>query len=100
MVVLGGEIDVAGAARLSAKLATLQRDQSVVVDLWDVTLLDAEGVEALMEARQRAHDAGWGFAVVADPHGAAADAIRAAGNPEGLYPYPTRYAARTALQVP
>jgi anti-anti-sigma factor len=99
MVVLVGDIDADAVPRLAGKLRTLQDNQSVIVDLWDVTSMDAAMVPVLVGAHERAKEARWGFAIVADPDGAACETIRAAGSPDGLDPFPTRNAARAALQL-
>jgi anti-anti-sigma factor len=95
MVVVAGEVDAASAMLLASELRKLQEGNDLVVDLWDVPHIDSAAVTALDTAKRRADAAGWGFAVVADPAGSCARAIEHA---DGLRPFPSRQAARAAMQ--
>ena len=70
VVVAAGDLNTEGADLLASYLRRVQLDNDVVVDLWDVTLCDPDGIATLEAAKARADEAGWGFAVVADPDGA------------------------------
>jgi anti-anti-sigma factor len=98
VVVVRGELDVDAVAELSRRIARLQREASVFIDLWDVTFIDPLGVQVLETAQQRAEAAGWQFAVIAPRHGVVAEAIEAAGLAEVLLVYPTKHDARAALR--
>ena len=95
-----GEIDVTAAAEVSRRLARLQRKSAVFVDLWDVTMIDPVGLEALANAKQRAEVTGWDFALIAQPDGAVAEEIQRAGLEESLRLFATKYDARTAMRHP
>lgn len=97
VVVAAGEMNAQGAELLASYLRRVQQDNDVVVDLWDVTLCDPEGVATLEAAKARADEAGWGFAVVADPDGPCVEAITGDGS-EPIQTYADRHAARSALQ--
>ena len=96
VVVASGDLDAEGARLLNRYLRRLQLRNDILVDLWDVTSCNAAGVAALEEAKSRADDAGWGFAVVADLEGPCAGALEAS---EAAIPiYADRHEARAALQ--
>jgi len=97
VVVAAGDLNAEGAELLASYLRRVQLDNDVVVDLWDVSMCDAEGVSALEAAKARADEAGWGFAVVADPDGACVEALEASGVAD-IATYADRHAARVALQ--
>lgn len=94
VVVASGDLDGGGAARLGPLLRKLDGGKDVIVDLWDVTRFDSDGAAALKTAKARTEEAGWGFAVVADPSGPCIEALEADGMPT----FADRRAARTALQ--
>jgi anti-anti-sigma regulatory factor len=98
VVVASGDLDGDGAERLGPLLRKLQRGTDLVVDLWDVTYCGPEGVTTLKMAKARAHEAGWGFAVVADPAGACAEALTAADLIKDIPTFAYRHAARAAIQ--
>ena len=98
MVVASGDLNSEGAELLGRYLRRVQLDNDVVVDLWDVTRCDAEGIAVLEEAKSRAEAAGWGFAVVADPKGPCAQALEAS-RASSIVTYADRHEARTALQA-
>jgi anti-anti-sigma regulatory factor len=98
VVVAAGEMNAEGAERLASYLRRVQLDNDVVVDLWDVTRCDPEGIATLEAARARAEAAGWGFAVVADPDGACVQALTASDGTPKMATYADRHTARTALQ--
>ena len=97
VVVAAGDLNAEGAQLLADYLRRVQQDNDVVVDLWDVTHCDPEGVATLAAAKDRAEEAGWGFAVVADPDGPCVEAITSDGS-EPIATYTDRHAARAALQ--
>ena len=97
VVVAAGEMNAEGAGLLASYVQRVQQDNDVVVDLWDVTLCDPEGVAELEAAKTRAEEAGWGFAVVADPDGPCVEAITNDGSGP-IETYADRHAARAALQ--
>ena len=96
VVVAAGTLDREGATLLAGYLRRVQLENDIVVDLWDVTQCDPEGVATLERAKARSEAAGWGFAAVADPDGPCVEALEAAGS--AVPTYADRYAARTALQ--
>lgn len=100
VVVVGGDLDAEGAARLAAHLRRLQRGNDLLVDLWDVTRCDSEGVAALEAAKHRADVAGWGFAIVTDPAGPCAEALEAGDVASAIPTFSDRRDARAALHQP
>src|SRR5688572_30278533 len=98
MVVVSGPLDSDGARTLAAHLRHAQGDGDLIIDLWDVTKFESRAVGIFTEAKVRADQAGWGFAMVADPNGPCTDAIERAGEMENLRPFATRQEARAALQ--
>jgi anti-anti-sigma factor len=96
MVVAAGELDKHTAERLEPYLRRLQAGNDVIVDLWDVSRCDSGGVAALEEAKQRADQTGWGFAVVVDPAGPCVEALQSAAST--IPTFNDRHAARAALQ--
>ena len=96
VVTLRGEIDVDAAAEVSRRLARLQRESSVFVDLWDVTFIDPVGLEVLATAGRRAEATRWEFAVIAEPGGVAAQEIESAGFEDVFRLFPTKHDARAA----
>ena len=98
VVVASGDLNAEGAEQLASYLRRVQLDNDVVVDLWDVTLCDSEGIAALEAAKARADAAGWGFAVVADPDGPCVEAIEANDAADSIATYADRHSARVALQ--
>jgi hypothetical protein len=97
VVVASGELDAEGAERLRPLLQKLQNGTDVVIDLWDLTGCDAEGVAALQVAITRAQEAGWGFAIVADPAGPCVEALASNGYADTIPTFADRQAARAAL---
>jgi anti-anti-sigma regulatory factor len=96
VVVASGDLNAEGADLLASYLRRVQLDNDVVVDLWDVSACDSEGVATLEAAKARADEAGWGFALVADPEGPCVGALEAAAT--NFDTYVDRHAAREALQ--
>ena len=96
VVVAAGEIDAGTGERLAPYLRKLQAGNDLVLDLWDVTSCDAAGVALLDDAKRRADEAGWGFAVVIDPAGPCAGMLREAATT--IPTFEDRQAARAALQ--
>ena len=98
VVVAAGELNAAGAELLASYLRRVELDNDIVVDLWDVTHCDPEGIATLAAAKARAEGAGWGFAVVADPDGPCVEALAADGSASEIETYADRHTAREALQ--
>jgi ABC-type transporter Mla MlaB component len=96
MVVVSGELDGVTATQLAPYLNRLQAGNHAIVDLWDVVECDADGIAALVEAKQRAEAASRGFAVVVDPAGPARKALEAAD--PGIPIFHDRHPARAAVQ--
>jgi hypothetical protein len=94
MVVASGELNGQSCERLGPYLRRLQPGNDLIVDLWDIVACDAEGVSVLEEAKQRAAEADWGFAVVVDPAGPVGDALE----PPAIPTFHDRHAARAAVQ--
>jgi hypothetical protein len=96
IVVASGELDGQSSGRLAPYLRRLQSGNDLIVDLWDIVECNAEGIAVLDDAKRRADEAGWGFAVVVDPAGPVGDALEAA---EAAIPtFHDRHTARAALQ--
>ncbi len=98
VVVAAGELNAEGAARLASYLRRVQLENDLVVDLWDITRCDPDGIATLEAAKERAEAAGWGFAVVADPDGPCVEALEATGAVDTIPMYADRHSARAALQ--
>ena len=98
VVVVSGPVDADAAVVLGTQLRKLQRETDVLVDLWDVTELDSVAIDTLAGAKHRAADAGWGFAIVADPESPCAEALAAHAG-DLLKPFASRQAARAGLQT-
>jgi anti-anti-sigma factor len=66
-VVVGGEVDAATAGQIETALNDAIDDgvQTIDVDLGNVGFIDSSGLRALIVCRQRAHDSGRTFQVVA-----------------------------------
>jgi anti-sigma B factor antagonist len=61
---LRGELDLAGAPRVTDMLRRLQeRGERVVLDLDELTFIDMSGLRVVLEAAESASRDGWGFAV-------------------------------------
>jgi len=99
IVVLQGDIDIDAAAGLGRKLARLQRQSTVFVDLWDVTHLDPIAVNVLATAKLRTETTRWDFAIIAPAGGLAAREIEAAGLHNALPTFTTKHDARAALRT-
>ena len=63
VVVLGGELDMAGAETLQQELALVDA-RTLVVDLRELEFMDSSGLRAIMVSAQRAQDAGRRFALI------------------------------------
>jgi anti-anti-sigma regulatory factor len=98
VLVVMGEIDSEGAAALASSLANVPLATGLLIDLVDAKSLDPAAVETLAAARRRTEGDGWGFAVVCDPDGPCAKAIRASEHAGELKIFRTRQEARAALQ--
>ena len=96
IVVASGELDGRSSNRLAPYLRRLQEGNDLIVDLWDITTCDADGIAILAEAKQRADESGWGFAVVIDPAGPVGDALEAADI--AIPMFHDRHSARAAMQ--
>ena len=97
MVVASGELDAKATERLDPYLRRLQAGNDLIVDLWDVALRPV-GIAALADAKERATEAGWGFAVVIDPAGPCGEAFESAG--VGSRPSTTATGPRGAAASP
>ena len=97
MVVASGELDATSTERLDPYLRRLQAGNDLIVDLWDVARCDPVGIATLAEAKDRATEAGWGFAVVIDPAGPCGEAFEAGG--VAIPAFHDRHTARAALQT-
>ena len=62
-----------------------------------MTRCSAEGIATLEAAKARAEEAGWGFAVVADPKGPCVEALSNDHSTTIVETYADRHAARAAL---
>jgi anti-anti-sigma factor len=98
VLVVRGQLDVDAVVELSRRIARLQRESGVFVDLWDVTFIDTVGVGVLETAKRRAEAAGWDFAVIAERGGPVARGLEAAGLADSLPLFPTKHDARAALR--
>jgi len=96
VVVASGDLNAEGADVLEDYLHRVQAGNDIVVDLWDVTSCDPEGVAILEANKKRWQEAGWGFAVVADPDGPCNEALTADGTTT-IVTFADRHAARAAL---
>ena len=99
VVVARGAIDATNFHRFDNYLSEKQGAHDVVLDLVDLTTLDRSGVRIVTQAAKRAERTGWGFAVVAEPQGSAAEAIRGYRLGSRVQMLPSRQAARDALQL-
>jgi anti-sigma B factor antagonist len=63
VVVLGGELDMAGAETLQQELALVDA-RTLVVDLRELEFMDSSGLRAIMVSAERAQDAGRRFALI------------------------------------
>lgn len=98
MVVASGELDARTAERLAPYLRRLQAGNDLIVDLWDVLKCESDAIPVLEEAKLRADEAGWGFAVVVDPAGPCGGAFDSAGVADTIPTFHDRHTARSALQ--
>jgi anti-sigma B factor antagonist len=60
-ITLGGELDLAGAARMEAHLASSERESPtrVVIDLGGLAFIDSTGLRLLLQADARAREQGY-----------------------------------------
>ena len=63
VIVLAGELDLAGASTLERELGLLQTG-ALVVDLRGLEFMDSSGLRAIVTSAQRAQDAGRRFALI------------------------------------
>jgi anti-anti-sigma factor len=99
VVVARGAIDATNFHRFDSYLSEKQGTHDLILDLVDLTTLDRSGVRIVTQAAKRAERTGWGFAVVAEPHSSAAEAIRGYRLGSRVRMLPSRQAARDALQL-
>ena len=73
LIALRGEIDAANANEIRDRIAGVRRrgTSSVVVDMADVTFMDARGLRALLEARQAVAEDGGSLRLVRPSHAVA-----------------------------
>lgn len=97
-VVAEGEVDLAGAHRLSRALGEVlaAREGDVVVDLCAVSFMDSFGIGKLLETLQRLRRQGRRMAVVCPP-GAVRRVLELARLEEALQVQETREQAQAAL---
>src|SRR5215210_7949788 len=74
-----GALELDAAPALASKLARMQRDSTVFVDLWDVDYVDRVCIGLLATAKSRADKTKWDFALIADPEGPVTQQIESAG---------------------
>ena len=98
VVTFGGDIDVGVAAELGRRLARLQRETPVFVDLWGVGSVDSLCLSVLRAAKRRADDTGNDFAVIAPRRGTAAQQLEATGLDHELPVFETKHDAAAALR--
>jgi anti-anti-sigma factor len=98
VVVAAGELDAGTGQRLAPYVRKLQAGTDLVLDLWDVTACDADGVALLEDANRNADESGWGLAIVVDPTGPCAKALKSTGAERSIPIFGDRHAARAALQ--
>ncbi len=63
VILLGGELDLAGAARLEQVLELVDAP-ALVLDLRGLAFMDSSGLRAIVVSAQRAQDAGRRFALI------------------------------------
>jgi anti-anti-sigma factor len=92
-----------GADELPGWVAYLERaelaDKPILVDLWDVTFFESQGLRALLEARERIIDGGRRFALVCDPGGPVRQLLDLTGTWETVQPQATRAFAEQQLRA-
>jgi len=96
VLVLTGPLDGIGGAQFLWYLRSLGIDCDVVLDIWDLSGCDSEGLAAIRKARQRVDTAGWRFAVVGDPNSPCGAALGASYR---IPIFSTRRTARAALRA-
>ena len=61
---LRGELDIATAGAVAKRLAVLrERHESVLLDLDELTFIDASGIRLVVDAAEASRRDGWAFAV-------------------------------------
>ena len=98
VLTLRGEVSVGVAAEIGRRLARLQRESGVFIDVWDVSSVDPLFLAVLRTAKQRGEDTGNDFAVIASRGGVAAQEIEAAGLDGELPTFETRHDAAASLR--
>jgi anti-sigma B factor antagonist len=95
-----GEIDIQTVGELDSALTEIQGDghAHVLLDLRDVTFIDAVGLGVLLSASRRAEKGAGGFAVVAEPHGLLHMVFDSSGLENALPLYATRALAISTLR--
>ncbi|NND03346.1 MAG: STAS domain-containing protein [Acidimicrobiia bacterium] len=89
-----GEIDLATAPQLEARIGSHPGDGNILLDLSDVAFMDSTGLRLLIGAHERAKNDGGTFAVVA-PEGPVTKVLSITGVDEWLPVFETRAAATT-----
>ncbi len=56
VIVVHGDIDIAGGPILEAAIRERENDGPVIIDLGDVFFIDSSGLRSLLGASRRAHD--------------------------------------------
>ena len=97
-----GEIDLQAAAELDSVLTEVQGDVEthVILDLWDMTVIDSVGLGVLLSARRRSERGLGGFSVVAERHGRVETVFALAGLTDALPVYATCALATETLRKP
>jgi len=54
-IVVHGDIDIAGGPTLEAAILSQESNNSIVIDLGDVSFIDSSGLRSLLGASRRAH---------------------------------------------
>lgn len=70
MVALSGELDLASAPDLERELRVGEETSPgrLVIDLSGLGFMDSTGLQALLRARERAHEAGYALSLRRGPH--------------------------------
>ena|SRR5687767_1783575 len=96
-----GEIDLATVRNLDVALTQVQSDSdaSLLLDLRDVTYIDAIGIGVLLSASRRAQHNRRGFAVVTEPSGPVGRVFDVTGVTGALSVFASRALATRMLQA-
>jgi anti-sigma B factor antagonist len=99
VVAARGELTIATVARFQLALeAAVAARQPVVVDLFEVSFMDSQGLYALLVLRRRLDEQGCPLAVARDPDGAVAMVFRVSGTHDLFDLFDSRRAAAAAAR--